>query len=198
MEQKVTYPQVGQTLASGYTVMANYDNRCVLAHSETAPDPYAVWDLDRDGDTVNGSYRSNLESAQRRFAERCFPWDCKPHVDKLVINVDADEAFDMLIHPSKAHEAMSQFIEKYGPLPSHITIDTGNSESTDWGKTDPVESPLYQPWDAGASKEEFQKLKNSPHVQALVQECRETGDTSRLEKFCKENKIYITEILGGF
>lgn len=92
MKQKVAYPQVGQTLASGYTVMANYDNRCVLAHSETAPEPYAVWYLDRDGDTINGSYRSDLASAQRRFAERCFSEEAMPWSSKQL-----SQAFEKVI-----------------------------------------------------------------------------------------------------
>lgn len=204
MEQKIKFPQVGQTLSSGYTVIANYNNRYVLAFSEKAPDPYVVWNLDRDGDTINGRYRSNLESAQKEFADSCFLQSEKTNYSRLteiriIYGDQFPDCFEVLINgetipdlksfsfETRERELPTYKCEKYLPVPQKYGV-----------KRHLDEPPLYQPWDKDTTKKALQKLKNSPHVQALIQEYRETGDRTKIEKFCKENDIYITEILEGF
>ncbi len=124
--QAKKYPQVGETLSSGYTVIANYHNRHVLAHNELAPQPYAIWDLDQDGETVTGRYFCEVSRAEKRFAEICFPWfddnfegEIAP-IKSLVLKCDAEEMEDMLLHPAKAHQAIRDLaremgLEKEGP-----------------------------------------------------------------------------------
>ena len=77
-KQAVKFPCIGETLPNGYTVQAAYcvgHDRYVLAHRGTAPDPYAVWSVDQDGDTRNGHYFSDPVAAQKQFAFLCFDWD---------------------------------------------------------------------------------------------------------------------------
>lgn len=100
MEQKIKFPQVGQVLSSGYTVIANYNNSYVLAYSKKAPDPYVVWNLDRDGDTVNGRYRSDLESAQKEFTASCFQWFYEP-----VTQDQITQAFNKVIEKFKSFQS---------------------------------------------------------------------------------------------
>ena len=246
MEQKIKFPQVGQTLSSGYTVIANYNNRYVLAFSEKAPDPYVVWNVYQDGNTVNGRYRSDLENAQKEFTASCFPWFYEP-----VTQDQITQAFDKVIEKfisfqsgeDKPARTITDAQDKYKyELNTRMTVlevysailqALGHSAGRKWmvrfiknrenaalyqslamrqahfdalyrlnlstTKTSlDGESPVQQPWDKEYSENVVQKQKYSPHVQALVQEYRETGDRTKIEKFCKENHIYITEILEGF
>lgn len=69
-------PQVGDLLPSGYTVEARYKNLYVLAHSKNpdVPEPYAVWSLNREMDTINGRYFLNPQRAEEEFFGLCIDW----------------------------------------------------------------------------------------------------------------------------
>ncbi len=68
----------------GYTVLA-IANGVVMAHSETAPDPYVVWYL--DGGVHTGSYLGNKQDAEWNFCCRAFPW----FEDNAPVNMIEDE-----------------------------------------------------------------------------------------------------------
>lgn len=73
----MSFPQIGQILPNGHTVDAAYcvgDARYVLAHGDGAPESYVVWDVDQDGDTVNGRYFADPAAAQKKFSQCCFDW----------------------------------------------------------------------------------------------------------------------------
>ena len=121
------YPQVGETLSSGYTVIANYHNRHVLAHNELAPQPYAIWDLDQDGDTVTGRYFCEVSRAEKRFAEICFPWFDEPLCEREAIRLrnllwELDEAVEA--------DELKTLIDRCG-VPGSIEIDKGEPVSFD-------------------------------------------------------------------
>ncbi len=108
MKQK--YSQVGQALPSGVKIIANYNNQFVLANYESAPTPYAVWDLDENGKTINCSSRfyTELESAQEEFAKRFFS--------------------QKLLTEDSLMRALDKVIKKYG-VPQAIKIDDGKSNN---------------------------------------------------------------------
>lgn len=71
----------------GYTVLA-IANGIVMAHSDTAPDPYVVWHLDADGCGVwGGKYQPNKEDAEWDFCAKAFAW----FEDNVNINMIEDE-----------------------------------------------------------------------------------------------------------
>ena len=71
----------------GYTVLA-VANGIVMAHSDTAPDPYVVWHLDADGCGVwGGKYQPNKEDAEWDFCAKAFAW----FEDNVNINMIEDE-----------------------------------------------------------------------------------------------------------
>jgi len=58
----------------GYTVLA-VANGMILAHSETAPDPYVVWHTTEDGsDVYDGKYMTSKDDAEWDFCAKAFPW----------------------------------------------------------------------------------------------------------------------------
>lgn len=76
----------------GYAVLA-IANGMVLAHSETAPDPYVVWHITEDGcDVYGGKYQSNKEDAEWDFCCKAFPW----FEDNAPINVIEDRAAERI------------------------------------------------------------------------------------------------------
>lgn len=70
------FPVVGQVLPNGYTVLANFKNKFVLAINKNCgnSEQYATWHLDQDGDTYYGSYFRSREKTERHFASLCFDW----------------------------------------------------------------------------------------------------------------------------
>lgn len=56
----------------GYTIVAQYLNKVVLAISDnrSIAEMAVVWFLDDDGDTYSGSYFCNFASAQKEFFAR--------------------------------------------------------------------------------------------------------------------------------
>ena len=70
---------------SGYTVIA-VANNIVLAHSETAPDSFVVWNADSDG-VWGGKYMNNLEDAEWEFCSKAFSW----FQDNVNITFDDEE-----------------------------------------------------------------------------------------------------------
>lgn len=56
----------------GYTIVAQYLNRVVLAISNNRNifEQAVVWSIDSDGDTYHGSYFCNFASAQKEFFSR--------------------------------------------------------------------------------------------------------------------------------
>jgi hypothetical protein len=61
-------------IIQGYTVLM-VANGMVLAHSETAPDPYVVWHTTEDRSGVyDGKYLPNKEDAEWDFCMKAFPW----------------------------------------------------------------------------------------------------------------------------
>lgn len=57
-----------------YTVLM-VANGMILAHSETAPDPYVVWHTAENGtDVYDGKYLPNKEDAGWDFCMKAFPW----------------------------------------------------------------------------------------------------------------------------
>lgn len=76
----------------GYAVLA-IANGMVLAHSETAPDPYVVWHITEDGsDVYGGKYQPNKEDAEWDFCCKAFPW----FEDNAPINVIEDRAAERI------------------------------------------------------------------------------------------------------
>mgnify|MGYP004727886783 FL=1 len=74
-------------IIQGYTVLM-VANGMVLAHSETAPDPYVVWHTAENGnDVYNGKYLPNKEDAEWDFCMKAFPW----FEDNAPITVIEDE-----------------------------------------------------------------------------------------------------------
>lgn len=71
-----TKTQVGQITSSSHIVLANYDNRSILAQSMSpeSPEPYVIWSLSEDGDPHSGSYFVDKEAAEKYFAYSCFDW----------------------------------------------------------------------------------------------------------------------------
>ncbi|MEI3015487.1 MAG: hypothetical protein V8T38_00005 [Oscillospiraceae bacterium] len=55
-------------IIQGYTVLM-VANGMVLAHSETAPDPYVVWHTANGNDVYGGKYLPNKEDAEWDFHE---------------------------------------------------------------------------------------------------------------------------------
>ena len=61
-------------IIQGYTVLM-VANGIVLAHSETAPDPYVIWHTAENGnDVYDGKYLPNKEDAEWDFCMKAFPW----------------------------------------------------------------------------------------------------------------------------
>lgn len=74
-------------IIQGYTVLM-VANGMILAHSETAPDPYVVWHTAENGnDVYNGKYLPNKEDAEWDFCMKAFPW----FEDNAPITVIEDE-----------------------------------------------------------------------------------------------------------
>lgn len=74
-------------IIQGYTVLM-VANGMVLAHSETAPDPYVVWHTAENGnDVYGGNYQSSKEDAEWDFCMKAFPW----FEDNAPITVIEDE-----------------------------------------------------------------------------------------------------------
>ena len=75
-------------IIQGYTVLM-VANGMVLAHSETAPDPYVVWHTAENGnDVYGGNYQSSKEDAEWDFCMKAFPW----FEDNVPITMIEDEA----------------------------------------------------------------------------------------------------------
>ena len=75
-------------IIQGYTVLM-VANGIVLAHSETAPDPYVVWHTTEDGSVVyDGKYLPNKEDAEWDFCMKAFPW----FEDNAPVTMIEDEA----------------------------------------------------------------------------------------------------------
>lgn len=75
-------------IIQGYTVLM-IANGIVLAHSETAPDPYVVWHTAENGnDVYGGKYLTNKEDAEWDFCMKAFPW----FEDNAPITMIEDEA----------------------------------------------------------------------------------------------------------
>lgn len=77
---------VGEKLGNGYILDAIFRNQYVLAHSPNpeTPEPYVVWDLDKDGDTRNGRYFVRLSKAEKCFAGLCFSTFSQKTVDEKI------------------------------------------------------------------------------------------------------------------
>lgn len=61
-------------IIQGYTILMTA-NGTALAYSETAPDPYVVWNITENGDDVyGGRYGTNKEDAEWDFCRKAFPW----------------------------------------------------------------------------------------------------------------------------
>ena len=79
-------------IIQGYTVLM-VANGMVLAHSETAPDPYVVWHITEDGsDVYGGKYLPNKEDAEWDFCMKAFPW----FEDNAPINIIEDRAAERI------------------------------------------------------------------------------------------------------
>lgn len=75
-------------IIQGYTVLM-VANGIVLAHSETAPDPYVVWHTTEDRSGVyDGKYLPNKEDAEWDFCMKAFPW----FEDNAPVTMIEDEA----------------------------------------------------------------------------------------------------------
>ena len=79
-------------IIQGYTVLM-VANGMVLAHSETAPDPYVVWHITENGnDVYGGKYLPNKEDAEWDFCAKAFPW----FEDNAPINIIEDKAAERI------------------------------------------------------------------------------------------------------
>lgn len=79
-------------IIQGYTVLM-VANGIVLAHSETAPDPYVVWHTAENGnDVYGGKYLPNKEDAEWDFCTKAFLW----FEDNAPINVIEDNAAEKI------------------------------------------------------------------------------------------------------
>lgn len=72
----MNFPKVGDPLPNGYSVLANYRNKIIMAQSpcRDTPQPYVVWHLSSTGDTWGGHYSTDLKTAEKWFAALCFDW----------------------------------------------------------------------------------------------------------------------------
>lgn len=94
------FPQIGELLPNGHIVDAAYcvgEDRYVLAHRESAPEPYVVWAVDQDGDTRNGRYFTDPTRAQRHFANCCYDWTYDPQPTEKAANSFTDTDKYMVI-----------------------------------------------------------------------------------------------------
>lgn len=128
----MSFPQVGQILPNGHTVDAAYcvgDARYVLAHRYEAPQQYVVWNVDQDGDTVNGRYFHDPVAAQKKFAECCFDWwsDIQKH---WITPLMAVQQMDLSAYEGKSPEELYNMLSEteqdeikhfHGPI--HTTAD---------------------------------------------------------------------------
>ena len=75
------------TQVFGYVVIA-MANDCVLAESKTAPDPFVVWEITADRESVhNGSYYAERFDAEWEFCSKVFSW----FQDNVNITFDDEE-----------------------------------------------------------------------------------------------------------
>lgn len=132
LKEATKFPYVGQVLPNGYTVLSNYRNRFVLAQhmNPKVPERYATWWLDKDGDTIMGSYFVSLERAEQKFAEQCFGWfesgeNIKPAcsaaggesgvmVDMARMNADALKHTDRILEYSASPADVKEVIDARG------------------------------------------------------------------------------------
>lgn len=72
----------------GSYVITAIVNGVVMAESKTAPEPFAVWRMDCDGNGVNsGRYSAEREDAEWEFAHMAFPW----FADNAPVNMIEDD-----------------------------------------------------------------------------------------------------------
>lgn len=78
---------IGITQIQSYVLIAEA-NGYVMGKSPTAPSPYAVWQIDDDGEGVScGHYFVDREEAEWDFCARAFEW----FEDNMYIHVIEDE-----------------------------------------------------------------------------------------------------------
>lgn len=68
--------QVGTILPTGHKIVANWNNKIILAY-QTYPVTgklWAVWHVDIKGNTYSGSCFERQETAERYFAYLCYGW----------------------------------------------------------------------------------------------------------------------------
>lgn len=68
--------QVGTILSTGHKVVANWNNKIILAY-QTYPVTgklWAVWHVDINGNVYSGSCFERQETAERYFAYLCYGW----------------------------------------------------------------------------------------------------------------------------
>lgn len=110
----MSFPQVGQILPNGHTVDAAYcvgDARYVLAHRDGAPESYVVWDVDQDGDTVNGRYFSDPAVAQKKFVQCCFDW-CPDVETRYLTPLITIQQMDLSAFEGKSAEEMFEILSE--------------------------------------------------------------------------------------
>lgn len=138
----MSFPQVGQILPNGHTVDAAYcvgDARYVLAHRDGAPEPYVVWSVDQDGDTVNGRYFSDPAAAQKKFSQCCFDWqeELSPERSQPLAVTESFTARGTECQQPILETAMAEFrpvlqrlLSKYG-IPEHAVLKSDLKEAKD-------------------------------------------------------------------
>lgn len=100
------------------TAMAN---GFVLAESKTAPEPFVVWAITADGDSVqNGSYFTERFEAEWDFAAKAFSW----FEDNMNITMIEEE--EQLLDAARCVRAAKGYIEESAEL-----IDEINSLHSD-------------------------------------------------------------------
>lgn len=111
------FPKIGQILPNGHTVDAAYcvgDARYVLAHRDGAPEPYVVWSVDQDGDTVNGRYFSDPAAAQKKFSQCCF--DCKLDQKKSlgasIQGINEEKSFECPLCHNAIHSSTTETVQE--------------------------------------------------------------------------------------
>ena len=108
------------TKAFSYVVTA-IANGYALAESKTAPDPFVVWEITADGESVqNGFYCTERFDAEWNFAAKAFPW----FEDNMNINMIEEE--EQLLDAARCARAARGFIKESAEL-----IDEINSLHSD-------------------------------------------------------------------
>lgn len=101
------------TMAQSYTIIAEA-NGFVMGKSPTAPSPYAVWQVDDDGEGVScGHYFVDRDEAEWDFCARAFEWfEDNMYIHVIEDNPPTDNLLDGLKEIKTHIAAASQLVDE--------------------------------------------------------------------------------------